>query len=97
MSPESIATLLINLQIGESLILPTGTTLEYVERAIEAVGAHTTRNRYVLGQHVCPQAGRQCLRVVCCNAEVTTVHVADSSSELRSEESPLVSAERDAA
>lgn len=72
MTPDSIAALLINLQVGEALILPSETKLKYVESAIETARAHTTLKRYVLGQHMCPQAGMQFHRVVCCSAATTT-------------------------
>lgn len=97
MTPDSIAALLINLQVGEALILPSETKLKYVESAIETARAHTTLKRYVLGQHMCPQAGMQFHRVVCCSAETTTTKPADSSSESLPDEKASAPTESDAA
>ncbi|WP_143753613.1 hypothetical protein [Caballeronia arationis] len=97
-TPDSIAALLINLQVDEALILPIETTLQQVECAMKTARTHTTLKRYVLGQHLCSQAGLQYHRVLCCSVKAANAQPADDSGdESSSDEKASAPAERDAA
>lgn len=96
-TPDSIAALLIKLQVDEALILPAETTLQQVEGAMKTARTHTNLKRYVLGQHLCSQAGSQYYRVLCCSVEIANTQPADASDESSSDEKASAPAERDAA